>query len=92
MSAIFAILTNPIVLSLLTSVGLSAATAASAWLASNQSPALAAVGVAVAAGLAWWKANAHTQKAVIAAVNNSDNGVKVVADSVPAPKVTEPLK
>jgi hypothetical protein len=92
MGAILAILSNPVVLSLVTSVGLSAASAGAAWLATQQSPALASVGVAIAAGLAWWKGHSQTQKALIKVVNDTDNGVKVVADTVLAPKVTEPLR
>lgn len=50
--------------------------------------ALAAVGV----GVMWFKGMMSTKVAHIEAVNSGDNGVKVVADTVVAPKVTVPLK
>ena len=39
----------------------------------------------------WWKTRTHTQEAVIAAVNSTNNGVKVVAEGSPSPMVTAPL-
>jgi len=81
---------DPQVKSLLTSLGLSAATALSAWAVSkglipgadqasfaNDLVALASGLVAI--GLAWWKARQLSQPAMVQAVNQADNGVKVVS-------------
>lgn len=46
----------------------------------------------ITAGIVWWKARQHTPTAQIAAVNNADNGCKVVAATAPAPAVTAPQK
>ena len=53
-----------------------------------------AAGVApiVAIVSAWYAAWSASRKSQIAAINNSDNGVKVVAETVQAPKVNAPLK
>jgi hypothetical protein len=47
---------------------------------------------AISAGLAWYKTWALSQKAMITAVNTTDNGVKVVASTSVSPTVTAPLK
>ena len=47
---------------------------------------------AIAAGIAEYKRRTQTQPALIAAVNNSDNGVKVVAKTAQAIQVDAPLK
>jgi hypothetical protein len=46
--------------------------------------------VPIASGL--WAAYSASPKAQIAAINNGDNGVKVVAATAPANTVTAPLK
>ena len=46
----------------------------------------------IAAGIAWYKARSQSQTALIAAVNNANNGVKVVDAKVIAPTVTAPTK
>ena len=44
-----------------------------------------------AAGVAWYKQRAHSPTAQIAAVNDADNGAKVVAESADAPRITAPI-
>ena len=51
-----------------------------------------AAALIVGAAVTWWKSRQHTPAAQIAVVNAADNGVKVVAESSPAPVVTQPLK
>jgi hypothetical protein len=46
----------------------------------------------VAALIGWWKKRQHTPRAQIAAVNQADNGVKVVAQNAEAQQVNVPLK
>lgn len=41
---------------------------------------------------AWWASRTASPTAQIAAVNEADNGVKVVPVSSPTPAVTQPLK
>ncbi len=51
-----------------------------------------AIATAVATGLvAAWSAYTNTQAAKIQSVNAADNGVKVVAATVPAPSVNAPI-
>lgn len=94
---------DPQVKSAVTSFGLAVATAVASWAASkglisdgdrtNFTTALVTVGgFLVAAALTWWKARQHSQPALIQAVNEADNGVKVVASTAAAPQVNEPLK
>ena len=94
---------DPQLKSILTSLGMAAATSIAAWAASkgfvpsgDQSTFandLVMIGSGgIAAGLAWYKTRSHTQTAAIKAVNEADNGVKVVASNAPAPMVTAPLK
>lgn len=94
---------DPQLKSILSSLGLAAATAIAGYAAthgligtSDQSQlanALVTVGGAiVAAGLAWYKAHQVSQPSMIKAVNAADNGVKVVAASTPVPAETGPLK
>jgi hypothetical protein len=94
---------DPQIQSLLTSVGLAAATSVAAWAASKgfistgdqstfATDLLGVVGGIVAAGLAYWKTRTVTQTAMIQAVNKADNGVKVVASTAAAPQVSAPLK
>jgi len=45
----------------------------------------------IAAAIAWYKTRAHTPSAQIAAVNNADNGAKVVAESIPGPRINAPI-
>jgi hypothetical protein len=47
---------------------------------------------AAAAALAWYKSRSHTPTAQIAAVNEADNGVKVVPVTAMAASVDHPLK
>lgn len=94
---------DPQLKSVLTSAGMLAAGGVATWAAShgfvgqddeaNLTNALVTVGSAAIAGaFAWWKARSNSQPALIKAVNQSDNGVKVVASSAPAPQVNAPLK
>ena len=94
---------NPQLQSVLTSIGMTAATAATTWGVAHGlvpgadqasiSNALVTLGLAVVTGLiGWWKARQNSQSAMIQAVNKADNGVKVVPASTPAITVTEPLK
>jgi hypothetical protein len=95
---------NPALLSLLTTLLTSGATSIATWLvtkgflqASDESTfvtSLVSLGVTLAgfAAVAIWKMLQHTKVAQIAAVNDAKNGVKVVDENDPAPKVTEPLK
>ena len=94
---------DPQLKSALTSIGMIASTSITAWAVSkglitagdqaNISNALVTVaGGLVTVGLAYWKTHDHSQAAIIQQVNKSDNGVKVVADTVTAPTVTAPLK
>ena len=46
----------------------------------------------LAGAVAWWKAHQSTQKALIKAVNEADNGVMVVAETERVPQVNGPLK
>lgn len=54
----------------------------------------AIIGVVVlgaGAAVTWWKKKQHTPQAQIAAVNDAPNGLKVVKETVTAPKETEPV-
>ena len=94
---------DPQLKSILTTVAGYAATGVAAWAASKglipsadqssfANDTLMLVGGAVAAALAWYKTRAHTPTAQIAAVNEADNGVKVVPSTAPAQAVDHPLK
>jgi len=89
--------------SIVSSIVLMLATSAATWLASHglipsgdvASIANDIVFCVFALGslaLLWYKKQQHTPAAQIAAVNAADNGVKVVAASVPAAIVNAPLK
>ena len=78
--------------SLLTSFAIVVATSAAAWgvahglIPSADQSVVAndlvfAASAIVTAGIAWLKARAHTKDAQIAAVNNRDNGVKVIPNT-----------
>lgn len=60
----------------------------------SQGVALIATGLGpiIAIGSALWASYTASAKSQIAAVNNADNGVKVVPASSPTPAVTAPLK
>ena len=92
---------DPQTKSLLTSIVLSLASAAAMWAANkglipsadvptiaNDLMFLVFAGVAVATG--WYKRNQHTQTAQITAVNDADNGRKVVDESSPSKQVDAP--
>jgi hypothetical protein len=94
---------DPQLKSILTTVAGYAATGIAAWAASkglipsadqssfaNDIVMLAAGGVA--AGVAWYKTRSHTPTAQIAAVNDADNGVKVVPATAVVAAVDHPLK
>lgn len=94
---------DPQAKSILTSILLALATAATTWgvthglvPAADQNVIANDLVTAVFAGatglIGWWKARQVAPKALIAAVNNADNGVKVVSSAVPAPTATEPTK
>ena len=93
---------NPILQSILTTIGASAAASVATWAASvgivPQSDVSTIENALVAAGLygiagvlAWLKAMEHTQKAQIDAVNEASNGVKVVAQTAQAVQVDGPI-
>ena len=94
---------DPMLKSVLTTIATGLATSVATWAAAvgiiptsaestvvNSLVSLAFYLIAVA--LVWYKALDHTKTAQIAAVNNADNGVKVVAGTASAVTVTEPLK
>lgn len=94
---------DPQLKSILTSILLAIATSATTWgVAHGLVPAadqnviandiVTFIFGAVSALLAWYKTRQHTPTAQIAAVNDADNGVKVVPATSPAPTVKEPLK
>lgn len=97
---------NPQFTSILTSILMSVATVAATWgVAHGVIPNadqniiindLVAAGLAVITGLlGWYKARQASPQAQITAINEGNNGVKVVAASVPesvAPTVVVPLK
>lgn len=94
---------DPEVKSIVSSVALSGATSIAVWAAghgivpASDESNLANTLVTVAFGLGalaigWYKKRQMSQTAMIAAVNNADNGVKVVAETTPAPKVDAPMK
>lgn len=94
---------DPQLKSALTTIGMIGSTAIASWAVSkgfisagdqvNIANGLVAVGGAiVTAGLAYWKTHDHSQTAIINQINNADNGVKVVADTVTAARVTKPIK
>ena len=88
--------------SIITSVLLAAVTAGATWAVNKgflpaadattiENDAVGAILAAGAAALAWYKSQQHTPTAQIAAVNDAPNGVKVVAETAPEPKVTAPI-
>lgn len=94
---------DPQIKSIITSIGMTAATAATTWgvahglvPAADQaslSNALVTLTLAVITGLlGWLKMRQTSPKAMIQAINAGDNGVKVVAASTPASAVPGPLK
>lgn len=93
---------DPQLKSICTSILLAAATAIAAWAAGHgiipgsQQGDFANMLVTVAfglgaAGIAWYKKRQQSQEVLIKAVNAADNGVKVVADTAPAPVVNAPI-
>ena len=64
--------------------------AAKGWIASDDVAPFIAAAVAIAT--AGWSFYANRPTAQIAAVNNADNGVKVVSVAATAPQVNVPLK
>jgi hypothetical protein len=94
---------DPQLKSVLTSIGLAAATAITTWAASKSlipasdqvgdaNAIVTVAGMIVMGGLAYFKTRAVTPKAMIASINDTNNGVKVVADNVIAKTETAPLK
>ena len=90
---------DPQLQSILTSVGLAAATSAGAWAVSKgiisqgdqsafANQLVLVVSGLITAGLAWWKARQVSQTSMIKSVNAADNGVTVV----PTTPATAPLK
>lgn len=91
---------DPQTKSILTSVGMSVAMAATGWavskgvIPSGDQPVIANALVATAGAIltalmAWYKARIVSPKAMITAINDAPNGVKVVAESANAPKVSD---
>jgi hypothetical protein len=94
---------DPQLKSYLTSFALMGATAVASWAATrgyitpDQQSALATglvtlAGSLVMAAVTEYKKRQVSQPAMIKAVNEADNGVKVVASTEPAPAVSSPLK
>ena len=94
---------NPQMVSIMTSVGMMLASSVVAWAVSKGFVSAAdqstltndLVGIGggiIAIVLTWIKARAVSPTAMIATINNTDNGVKVVASTASAPAVSEPLK
>lgn len=94
---------DPQLKSILTSVGMTLSTSIAAWAATHgiihsadQSAfadiIVSASGAAVTAALGWYKTHQHTPTAQIEAVNDADNGVKVVPATAPVVQVNSPLK
>ncbi len=94
---------DPMLKSIITTIATGLVTSAATWAATvgiipaSSESTIVNAGVALvlyvaAAALVWYKALDHTKEAQIAAVNNADNGVKVVANTAQAVTVTEPLK
>ena len=50
---------------------------------------VAAAGIAVTGLIGWYKAHQVSPKVMIKAINDAPNGVKVVAESANAPKVSD---
>jgi hypothetical protein len=50
------------------------------------------IGLGATLAVAAWSWYSNKQTSLIASINNTDNGVKVVADSSPATKVNGPIK
>ena len=93
---------DPQLSSVLTSIALAAATSVAAYFASKglipsaDQSVFANQLVTLGAGLVmaligWYKARQLSQTSMIAAVNNADNGLKVVASTVQAPTATIPI-
>ena len=93
---------DPQLKSYLTSAGLAAGTAIATWASTrgyitpDQQGALATGlvtlgGAVVAFAVAEYKRRQVTPTAMIQSVNKTDNGVKVVAATAPAPTVNEPI-
>ena len=94
---------DPQLKSILTSILMAVSTSIAAWFASQglipgtdqstfANDLVTVVFGLISAGLVWYKSQAHTPTAQIAAVNNASNGVKVVAATAPAPQVDAPVK
>ena len=94
---------DPQLKSLVTSVGMVLATSVASWAVSKgiipsgdqstlTNDIVLVVSTIITALLAWWKTHAVSPKAMINAINTADNGVKVVSESVPGPKVDAPTK
>jgi hypothetical protein len=93
---------DPQIKSILTSVVMSIAMAATGW-AVNQgvipsadqsviaNDLVVAVGVVVTGLVGWYKARQQSQTALIKAVNTAPNGVKVVAAVSTSPQVNAPI-
>ena len=93
---------DPQLNSALGSIGIALASLAAGWAAGHglvsaaDQPALVnilvtLVGSLVAVGLGWYKAHQNSQTSLIATVNNTQNGVKVVAATSQAPQVDAPI-
>ena len=94
---------DPKLKSVLTSVALAAATSIATWAASKglipsadqstfANDLVTAAFAGLAALIARYETRSHTPTALIAAVNNADNGVKVVSEQSDAVRVSTPLK
>lgn len=94
---------DPQIKSILTSVALAAASSVAAWAASKglipsadqssfANDVVTLLFGGLAAFLAWYKTRSHTPTAQIAAVNQADNGVKVVPATAVTPSIDKPLK
>ena len=93
---------DPQTKSILTSVGMALSTAVATWAASKglipsadqstlANDLLMTASVAVTAGIGWYKAHMNSQAAMIKVINDTPNGVKVVAATAPSPQVNAPI-
>jgi hypothetical protein len=94
---------DPEINSIVTSVLLAISTAVAGWAVSNgiistadqsnlANQIVAVVGGVVAVGVGWYKKRQVTPTAMIKAINDAPNGVKVVAAVSASPQVEAPVK
>jgi hypothetical protein len=94
---------NPQIVSILTSVGLTASSAVASWAvakglvpstdqSSFANDLLGIIAAVATLGFGWLKTRAVSPTSMIQSINAADNGVKVVSATASAPTVSAPLK